>query len=150
MLYTVQKTVTIKMDGSSVSDVRWRRNQSLTWKGIECIDLLHQLVENIHSRRPRGDYSIPSIMVDHLTEGRINAVLAAQETPDDWWVLEGPSGTEPVWCGVPRLGAPYFPPAEGVHSCPSATDAYASSRALRSSRASRLARLAEASRLSES
>ena len=84
--------------------------ESLTWKGIECIYLLHQLVENIHSRRLQGDYGIPSIMVDPITEGRIRSVLTAQETPDDWWLLDEPSGTSPVPSGVPPIGGPRFSP----------------------------------------
>ena len=63
--------------------------------------------------------------------------------------LQEKKGTGLVPSGAPPMGAPAFPPAEGVHSCPSALDANASTRALRSSRASRLARLAESARLQE-
>ena len=109
--------------------------ESLTLKGIEYVHLLHQLVENIHSRRLQGDYGIPSIMVDPVTEGRIQSVLAAKETADDWWLLEVSSGTNPAQTWAPALGAPASPPAEGVHTCPSTLDANITTRALRSSRA---------------
>ena len=85
--------------------------EPLPWKGIECIYLLHQLVENIHCKRLQRDYSIPSIMVDPMTEGRIQSVLSGQETLDDWWVLVEPSGAGLVPAGAPPVGAPALPPA---------------------------------------
>ena len=39
-----------------------------------------------HTGRKALKKSIPSIMVDPIT------VLTAQETPDDWWVLDELSG----------------------------------------------------------
>ena len=118
--------------------------------GIEYIYLLHQLVENIHSRRLQGDYGIPSVMVDSVTEGRIQSVLAAKETADGWWLLEESSGTNPVQTWVPPRRAPASPPSEGVHSCPSRLDANITTGVSRNSRASRLARLAESARIQAS
>ena len=45
-------------------------------------------------------------MVDPITEGRIQSVLAAKEISEDWWILDGMSGTNPVQrapLGAPRL-----------------------------------------------
>ena len=61
-----------------------------TLRGIELVYLLHRLVEDIHSRRLQGDFSVPSVEVDAITEGRMRSVIAELETDDDWW-LQAPS-----------------------------------------------------------
>ena len=86
----------------------------LTVKGVEIIYLLHQLVENIYSRRLNGDFCIPSVEVDPITEERIRSVLAEMETADDWWLQVLLLGANPIGSGGFCGHALPSSPGEGV------------------------------------
>ena len=121
--------------------------EMLTLRGIELVYLLHRLVEDIHSRRLQGDFSIPSVEVDAIMEERMRSVIAELESDDDWWLQVPLPGAHPIHGGRPPGGAFSSHPTEGVHSCPSNASACSDSGTLRNSRAARLSRLAEASRI---
>ena len=87
--------------------------ESLTWIGIECIYLLHQLVEDIHCRRLQGDYGIPSIKVDPKLKEEVNPCSLPKKLPMTDGL--GLNHLARAFCplGRPLRGLPLFPLLRG-------------------------------------
>ena len=81
---------------------------TLSSNGIEVLYLLHRLVEDIHHRRLHGNTRIPSVEVDLITEGRVQAVIDGTDTGEDWL-----RDSQLVHGRGPLGGAPTSPPPWG-------------------------------------
>ena len=120
---------------------------TFTSRGSEILYFLHRLVQTTHTRRLQGDYTIPTIEVDHHMEERIRAILSESETANDWWIHDIESDVGPIVSIGPPSGAPLGTPVEGVHSCPSDNHTGSTAGSMRNSRAVRLSRLSELTRI---
>ena len=86
----------------------------LTSRGIEIIYFLHQLVQAIHSKRLRGDNSIPITEVDSHMERIVSSILAESETAmiGGFIAMMNRKHTQ-SWLGGPSLGPRLCSPLRG-------------------------------------
>ena len=90
------------------------RQDQRTNSGTEIIYFLDELVEAIHKERLQGDYSISSGEVDARLATRVNMILAANETFNDWRLHEEDIPVMTIESfGSPLLGAPLVSAARG-------------------------------------